>query len=89
MSKKSAELETLLSDLLQERTELDSAIETMIADMAEAAPEQRKSGDWAPNGVLTLRYLELTNRQGEVEQEIIDLSRELAARGTPPTNAVN
>lgn len=89
MSKKSAELETLLSDLLQERTELDSAIETMIAAMAEAAPEQRKTGDWAPNGVLTLRYLELTNRQGEVEQGIIDLSRELAARGTPPTDAVN
>ena len=89
MSKKSVELETLLSDLLVERTELDGAIETMIADMAEAAPEQRKTGDWAADGALTLRYLKLTKRQGEVEQEIIDLSRELAARGKPPTDAVN
>ena len=89
MSKKSAELETLLSDLIQERSELDGAIETMIADMAEAPEAQRKSGDWAPDGAMTLRYLELTNRQGEVEQNIIDLSRELAARGKPPTDAVN
>lgn len=89
MSKKSVELETLLSDLLVERTELDGAIETMIADMAVAPEAQRKSGDWAADGVLTLRYLKLTKRQAEVEQEIIDLSRELAAGGTPPTDAVN
>jgi len=89
MTKNIATLEVKLSALMQERDELDGAIETMIADMADAAPEQRKSGDWAPDGVLTLRYLELTNRQGEVEQDIIDLSRELAARGKPSTDAVN
>lgn len=89
MTKNIATLEAKLSELMQERDELDGAIETMIADMAVAPEAQRKSGDWAPNGVHTLRYLQLTNRQGEVEQDIIDLSRELAARGTPPTDAVN
>jgi hypothetical protein len=83
MTEKAANIETLLSELTQERTELDSAIESLIADMASATPEQRKVGDWAPNGVLTRKYLELTNRQGEVEQEIIDLSRALLADSKP------
>ncbi len=83
MTQKAVNLETLLSELTQERTELDSAIETLIADMAAATPEQRKTGDWAPNGALTRKYLELTNRQGEVEQDIIDLSRALLADSKP------
>jgi len=83
MTQKIANLETLLSELTQERTDLDSAIENLIADMADATPEQRKTGDWAPNGALTRKYLELTNRQGEVEQEIIDLSRAILADSKP------
>jgi len=83
MTKKAADLEALLSELMQERDELDVTIETLIADMADAPPEQRKTGDWAPKGALTLRYLELTNRQAVVEKEIIDLSREIAAGGKP------
>lgn len=83
MTKKNADLEAQLSELTQERDELDTAIETLIADMADAPPEQRKTGDWAPNGALTRRYLELTNRQAVVEKEIIDLSREIAAGGKP------
>ena len=89
MTKNVPTLEAMLSELTQERDELDGAIETMIADMAVVPEAQRKSGDWGPDGALTLRYIELTNRQSEVEQDIIDLSRELAARGKPPTDAVN
>lgn len=81
MTKKSADLETQLSELTEERTELDANIEELIVDMADVPPEQRKTGDWAPNGALTLRYLELTKRQAVVEKEIIDLSREIAAGG--------
>jgi hypothetical protein len=51
--------------------------------MAEATLEQRTTGEWAPDGALTRKYLELTNRQGEVEQEIIDLSRALLADSKP------
>lgn len=83
MTKNIATLEASLSELTQERDELDTAIETLISDMADAPPEQRKTGDWAPKGALTLRYLELTNRQAVVEKEIIDLSREIAAGGKP------
>ena len=79
MSKKIDDLEALLSKLTQERTELDAKIEDLIADMADAPPEARQTGDWAPNGALTRKYLELTNRQGTVEKDIIDLSRQIAA----------
>ena len=83
MTQKTANLETLLSELTQERTELDSVIEELIADMALVPTEQRKTGDWAPNGALTRKYLELTNRQAEVEKEIIDLSRAILADSKP------
>lgn len=83
MTKKAANLEALLSELTHERGELDTKIEELIGDMADATPEQRKTGDWAPNGVLTRRYLDLTNRQSEVEQQIIDLSRQIAAGDGP------
>lgn len=83
MTQKTADLEILLSELTQERTELDSAIEDLIADMALAPPEQRKTGDWAPHGALTRKYLDLTNRQAEVEKEIIDLSRAILADSKP------
>jgi hypothetical protein len=83
MTKKNADLEAQISELSQEREELDAAIENMIGDMADAPPEQRKTGDWAPTGALTRKYLELTNRQAVVEKDIIDLSRQIAADGKP------
>jgi hypothetical protein len=83
MTPKTVTPENLLSELTQERTALDSAIESLIADMAEATPEQRNTGDWAPDGALTRKYLELTNRQSDVEQGIIDLSRALLADSKP------
>ena len=74
---------TLLAELKSERDDLDAAIEGMIADMAGAAPEARKTGDWAADGALTRKYLELANRQAEVEREIADLTRALAASAQP------
>jgi len=83
MTKKSEDLEARISDLTEERTELEAKIDELIADMADAAPEQRKTGDWATDGQLTRKYLELTNRLGDVERDIIDLSRQLAAGDGP------
>jgi phosphate uptake regulator len=83
MTKKIADLEVQLSELTHERDDLDAKIEEMIADMADAPPERRTSGDWAPNGALTRKYLELTNRQAEVEKDIIDMSRQIAADSKP------
>jgi hypothetical protein len=68
-----------LAELTRERDELEETIEGMIADMADASPQARRTGDWAADGVLTRKYLEATNRQAEVEHEITDLSRALAA----------
>lgn len=83
MSKKIEDLEAQLSALTDERTELEASIEELIADMADVAPEARTTGDWAPKGALTRKYLELTNRLGDVEKDMIDLSRQLAADGAP------
>ena len=82
MSKQSDGLE-LLAELNRERDVLDETIEGMIADMADAAPEDRRSGDWAPDGAMTRKYLELANRQAELEREIADLSRAITASAKP------
>lgn len=84
MTKKIGELESLLAELSRERDELEAAIETMIAELADVPDDERKSGDWAPDGASTKRYLELTHRQTEVEQDIVDLTREMAATKKPP-----
>jgi hypothetical protein len=83
MTKKIEDAEALLSGLMDERAELDAKIEELIAEMADAPPEARTTGDWAANGALTRKYLELTNRQAVVEKDIIDLARQIAAGDNP------
>lgn len=82
MTKQSDGIE-LLAELNRERDALDETIEGMIADMADAPPEARRSGDWAADGALTHKYLELANRQAELEREIADLSRAITAAAKP------
>lgn len=79
MSRKSEERAALLNTLANERDRLEAEIETMIADMASQPEAARKTGDWAADGALTQRYLEITERLSDVEQEIVDLARALAA----------
>jgi hypothetical protein len=45
MANKLDEMKALLADLSSERAQLDAAIEEMIANLAELAPEQRSAGD--------------------------------------------
>ena len=73
-----------LSALNGERTELETAIEEMIADMAAVPLDQRAESAWASDGASTQRYLTLTTRLAEVEAEIIKLGREIGAADTPP-----
>ena len=68
-----------LAELNRQRDELEAAIETMIADMAEQPEAARREGGWAENGAATQRYLELTNRLSDIEQDIVDLTRTMAA----------
>jgi hypothetical protein len=83
MAKKIDELELLRAQLTGERDELEAAIEAMIGEMADAPAKQRNSGDWASDGASTRRYLEKSNRLAEVEQSIVDLSRQIAAARKP------
>ena len=69
--------------LTDERTELETAIDEMIADMAEVPPEQRSASDWAPAGDKTQAYLKLTNRLADVEAEVITLRRAIQAEDEP------
>lgn len=79
MSKKSEERAALLNALVKERDELESAIEGLIADMAEQPEASRRVGAWAPDGASTKRYLELTERLSDIESEMVDLTRAMAA----------
>ena len=83
MTKKIDELEALRVQLTGERDELEATIEAMIGEMAAVPVEQRRSGEWAFDGASTQRYLACSRRLAEVEQTIVDLSRELAAAGKP------
>jgi hypothetical protein len=80
MSRKLAELKALLADLKDERETVDAAIEQMIVELAAVLPEQRAGGDWAPGGARTRVFLDLTNRQHDLEAEIDTVSREVAGR---------
>ena len=81
----SDKIDKVLADLTRERDELDDQVQAMIGDMAAAPEAQRRSGDWAADGASTARYLALTERLAEVEQAIIDLTRQRAAAGPPPS----
>ena len=86
MANKLDEMKALLADLSSERAQLDTAVEEMIASLAELAPEQRSADDWAPDGASTKKYLELTERQAAVEAEIIELGRAIVETDEPASS---
>ncbi len=79
MSKKSEERVAQFNALTKERDELEAAIDSMIADMAEQPEAARKTGVWAADGASTQRYLTLTERLSEVEGDLVDITRAMAA----------
>lgn len=86
MPKKLEDMKVRLAALSGERSQLDAAIDEMIANMAEVPAEQRSAGDWAPDGASTKKYLELTKRQAAVEAEIIDLGRAIVETDEPASS---
>jgi hypothetical protein len=86
MPAKLDDMKVQLAALSAERDVLDSAIEEMIALMAGVPAEQRKGGDWAPNGAMTKKYLALTNRQAEVETEIVAIGRAIMDSDEPASS---
>lgn len=89
MAEKLEDMKLRLASLSDERTSLDAAIEDMITDMAQVAPEQRERGAWARDGSSTRKYLELTERQAEVETEIVTLSRAIVASNDEPKSSLH
>lgn len=79
MSRKSEQRAAQLAALIKDRDELEAAIESLIADMAEQPEAARRDGAWAENGASTRRYLDLTNKLSDIEHEIVDLTRTMAA----------
>lgn len=77
--KKLDDMRTRLAELRDERDRLEAAVDEMIGAMAEVPPEQRAASEWGPSGVSTKRYLELTEHLADVETEIVDLGRAIAA----------
>jgi hypothetical protein len=86
MAKKLEDMKAKLATLSGERDQLDTAIEEMIAAMADVPPEQRSKSDWAADGAMTRKYLELTNRQAEVETEIVALGRAIVETDEPASS---
>jgi hypothetical protein len=86
MANKLDDMKVRLAELSIERAQLDTAIEEMIADLAELPPERRSANDWAPDGASTRKYLELTERQAAVETEIFDLNRAIVETDEPPSS---
>ena len=83
MTSKLEDAKAHLAALTSEHDDLDTQIEAMIVAMASLSPADRKANDWAPGGASTLKYLDLTSRQAEVEAELIDLGRAIQALDGP------
>ncbi len=86
MANKLDDMKVRLAGLSGERDRLETAIEEMIADMAELPPEQRSATEWGPEGASTKKYLELTERLAAVETEIIDLGRAIVEADEPASS---
>jgi hypothetical protein len=69
----------LLTELQQESSEVDAAIDELMAEMERVPPEQRKAGEWGPSGAQTKRFLELSERQNEIAAEIKLVTAAIAA----------
>ena len=86
MATKLDDMKMQLAALSAERDVLDSAIEEMNASMAEVPAEERKVGDWSPNGAMTKKYLTLTNRQAEVEADLVEIGRAIMESDEPASS---
>jgi len=86
MANKLDDMKLRLGELSSERDILESAVEEMIAAMAELPPEQRAASEWGPDGTSTKKYLKLTERLADVESEIIDLGRTIVESDEPASS---
>lgn len=60
----------LLKDLEDENEAVQSEIDDLMTEMARVPAEQRSVSEWGPNGTHTKRFIELSERQAELADEI-------------------
>ena len=77
----------LLKKLEQENQDIETAISDLMDVMARVPPQQRAAGEWGPEGTQTKRFIELSERQSEIEAEIKLVSA--AIESAKPANSVN
>jgi hypothetical protein len=77
----------LLKDLEDENESAQSEIDDLITEMARVPAEQRSVSEWGPDGTCTKRFIELSERQAELAEEI-KLVTQAIGQEKPP-NSVN
>jgi hypothetical protein len=78
---------TLLKELQQEDQDVQERLDALMAELEGVQPELRSAGEWGPDGTLTRRFMELSERQNEIAAEIKLVSA--AIESAKPPGSVN
>jgi hypothetical protein len=77
----------LLKELQQEDRDVQERLDRLMAELENVQPELRSAGEWGPDGTLTRRFIELSERQNEIAAEIKLVSAAIESAG--PSGGVN
>ena len=75
----------LLKDLEEENEAVQSEIDDLMTEMARVPAEQRSVTEWGPSGTLTQRFIELSERQAELAEEIKLVTQAIGKEKPPET----
>lgn len=75
----------LLKDLEEENEAVQSEIDDLMTEMARVPAEQRSVSEWGPNGTSTKRFIELSERQAELAEEIKLVTQAIGKEKPPKT----
>ena len=78
---------TLPKELEQENQDVQERLDRLMAELESVQPELRSIGEWGPEGTLTRRFIELSERQNEIAAEIKLVSA--AIESAKPSGNVN
>jgi hypothetical protein len=77
----------LLKELQQEDQDIQERLDRLMAELENVQPERRAVGEWGPDGTLTRRFIELSERQNEIAAEVKLVSA--AIESAKPSSNVN
>jgi len=73
----------LLKDLEDENESVQSEIDDLMTEMARVPAGQRSEAEWGQNGTSTRRFIELSERQAELAEEIKLVTQALGKEKPP------